>query len=133
MTGRGDIVVYCTRRLVEMYPHTTVAQAWGVQRDLSRAWGGERVYPRAVIKSFMVRLYALYPDIPPDQALQVEADLCRVWGSHRVYVNKAAAQGKALRLADLVSSGWALKDAMREAGVNRRTGYRLLSRRWYVR
>ena len=55
------------------------------------------------------------------------------WGGERVYVDRATAKKKVEAMAAEIAKGTPVKDAMKAAGVSRRTGYRVLSRKWNVR
>jgi hypothetical protein len=86
-----------------------------------------------IINNFLQRLLELYPQTSAGDALRVEQQLRQQWGGAQVYVCKAAAEGKARRLAVSLAAGVPLAEAMAAAGCSRRTGYRLLTRRWRVR
>lgn len=71
--------------------------------------------------------------IADDTAQKVEIRIREQLGGCRPYVPKATVEGKVQRLAAAVAAGVPLKTAFDTAGVPRRTGYRLLNRRWKVR
>lgn len=73
------------------------------------------------------------PDLRPGDLVRVEQQARQIWGGSDVYIAKRTAQGKVLRLADELAAGAPIGQAIRDAGLSRRTGYRLLSRRWVVR
>jgi hypothetical protein len=73
------------------------------------------------------------PTLRSEQVAAIEQRIRLTWGGEDVYIGKRAAQGKVLRLAEELRAGVDLGQAMCNAGLSRRTGYRLLSRRWRVR
>lgn len=65
----------------------------------------------------------------PDAIRKEEIKIRQQWGGERVYVQKAPTAGKTQRLAEGLAAGHALRDVFESAGVSRRWGYRLISRR----
>lgn len=74
-----------------------------------------------------------FPELSPERAQRVEQRMRATWGGSEVYIAKRAAEGKARRLGAELASGTSLAQAIENAGLTRRTGYRILSRKWYVR
>ena len=62
--------------------------------------------------------------------LQLEVELRREYGGERAYVAKDSATLKTRVLASRLAAGTSLREAFDAAHCTRRTGYRLLSRRW---
>jgi len=82
----------------------------------------------------VIRMFAeAAPALKPDDVLRIEQRIRATWGGEQVYIGKRSAQGKVLRLADELREGVPLAQAISNAGLTTRTGYRLLSRRWRVR
>jgi hypothetical protein len=88
---------------------------------------------RTIVDDFMRELFALYPQTSVAEALDVATRLHQTWGGERTYIPKAVATQKARALAAELAAGVPLAAAMRAAGVSRRTGYRLLARKWNIR
>lgn len=64
-----------------------------------------------------------------DAVRKTEIRIRQQWGGARVYIKKAPVEGKVQRLADGLAAGVSLHEAFTTAGVSRRWGYQLLSRR----
>lgn len=87
-----------------------------------------------VVKGFMRELLAAAPKLSTDDALKIEVRLREQWGGTRVYIGKATALGKAQRLGSALAAGaGSLREALATTGLSRRTGYRVLSRKWSIR
>jgi hypothetical protein len=71
--------------------------------------------------------------LPPKEARALEVAIRQRFGGERVYVDKATADQKARRLGDELAKGVPVKQAIKQAGLSRRTGYRVLSRKWVIR
>jgi hypothetical protein len=69
-------------------------------------------------------------DVSADELRAREARLRVAWGGARVYVSKDVPTLKTWALAGSLAAGATLREAFDAAGCSRRTGYRLLSRRW---
>lgn len=76
---------------------------------------------------------AAAPGLKPEDVVGIEQRVRATWGGNQVYIGKRAAQGKALRLGGELAAGVPLDQAIRNAGLTTRTGYRLLSRKWLLR
>lgn len=86
-----------------------------------------------IVHSFMREALQLKPAMTVDEQMAIECRLRAIWGGARVYIGKAAALGKARRLGAELAAGASLRDAMGAAGLSRRSGYRVLSRKWSPR
>jgi hypothetical protein len=73
-------------------------------------------------------MFGLGP-LPSDLRERVELQIRQELGGETHYLPKAPARLKQQRLASALRSGANIKEAMRQAGVNERWGYRLLNRR----
>lgn len=82
-----------------------------------------------IVDDVLQRLRALAPDIPAQITQQLEAQTRQAWGGTEPYVAKRPALQRSLALGDALRSGKPLGQAFDEAGVKRRFGYSLLSRR----
>lgn len=83
-----------------------------------------------IVDDFFQRLASHVPELPMDTRLKIEASLRQEWGGNRAYVAKRFSV--AIR-SDLLAGGLrqklSLKDCFEQAGVSRRTGYRLLAKK----
>jgi len=86
-----------------------------------------------VVKACMREMLAANPSMTARDALAVECRIREVWGGSKVYVCKGTALGKAFRLGADLAAGATLHEAFERVGLSRRSGYRALSRKWYVR
>lgn len=83
------------------------------------------------VDHLMRELRRLEPQLKPDVARVLELGLRQTFGGSRLgYVRKDPSAGKACLLAVGLAAGESLREAFAHAGVGRRTGYRLLTRRW---
>lgn len=71
--------------------------------------------------------------LPPSEARALEAAIRQRFGGERVYVDRATAKTKTERLGEELAKGTPIKQAVKAAGLSRRSGYRVLSRKWNVR
>ncbi len=80
-----------------------------------------------IVDDFLSRLQQLVPNLPPDAPIQLEKTLRQQWGGTEPYVGKRLS--RVTRTA-IVASGLrqskTLKEVFAQAGVARRTGYRIL-------
>lgn len=84
---------------------------------------------RDFLDEVMVQFLAASPALPAEAAAQLEQHIRQVWGGERVYIGKRPAEEKVSRLAIELQRGVAIIDAFANAGLARRTGFRLLNRR----
>lgn len=80
-----------------------------------------------IVDDFLSRLQQLVPNLPPDAPVQLEKTLRQQWGGTEPYVGKRLSR---VTRATLVAAGLrqskTLKEVFAQAGVARRTGYRIL-------
>lgn len=80
-----------------------------------------------IVDDFLSRLQQLVPNLPPDAPVQLEKTLRQQWGGTEPYVGKRLSR---VTRTTLVSAGLrqskTLKEVFAQAGVARRTGYRIL-------
>lgn len=80
-----------------------------------------------IVDDFLTRLQQLVPNLPPDAPVQLEKTLRQQWGGTEPYVGKRLSR---VTRTTLVSAGLrqskTLKEVFAQAGVARRTGYRIL-------
>jgi hypothetical protein len=80
-----------------------------------------------IIRAFVARLLAY---TTPEEAQRVEIEFRQQWGGERHYVAKDVPTLKTWALAGSLAAGATIREAFDAVGCSRRTGYRLLSRRW---
>jgi hypothetical protein len=83
--------------------------------------------PDDVIADLLRRIADL---APPERMKLLEVEMRQAWGGERTYISKAPPTLKTWALAGSLAAGATLREAFDAAGCSRRTGYRLLSRRW---
>lgn len=80
-----------------------------------------------IVDDFLIRLQQLVPNLPPDAPIQLEKTLRQQWGGTEPYVGKRLSR---VTRTTIVASGLrqskTLKEVFAQAGVARRTGYRIL-------
>lgn len=80
-----------------------------------------------IVDDFLSRLQQLVPNLPPDAPVQLEKTLRQQWGGTEPYVGKRLSR---VTRTTIVASGLrqskTLKEVFAQAGVARRTGYRIL-------
>ena len=80
-----------------------------------------------IVDDFLSRLQQLVPNLPPDAPIQLEKTLRQQWGGTEPYVGKRLSR---VTRTTIVASGLrqskTLKEVFAQAGVARRTGYRIL-------
>ena len=80
-----------------------------------------------IVDDFLSRLQQLVPNLPPDTPIQLEKTLRQQWGGTEPYVGKRLSR---VTRTTIVASGLrqskTLKEVFAQAGVARRTGYRIL-------
>ena len=86
-----------------------------------------------IVDDFLTRLQQHVPSLPLETRLTLEKETRQAWGGDRVEVGKGInGLGKFTRTW-LVAQGLrqtkSLKDCFEQAGVSRRTGYRILARK----
>jgi hypothetical protein len=70
--------------------------------------------------------------LPPAEARALKRAIQLRWGGAEVYVDKGTSAHKAERLGEELAKGVPIKQALKSAGLSRRTGYRVLSKKWVV-
>jgi hypothetical protein len=88
---------------------------------------------RRFVDELMEVLQSTLSEMKPTEAQAVEQTIRQRWGGQKVYVDRALADQKARRLGAEIAAGKPIKQAIKDAGLSRRTGYRVLSRKWIVR
>lgn len=73
------------------------------------------------------------PSMSRKEARDIEEWIRLRWGGSREYIDRATAAKKLEKLAAELAKGTPIKEAVKTAGLSRRTGYRVLSRKWLVR
>ncbi len=86
--------------------------------------------PEDFVEKLMAQIRAAAPDLPSDRVSAIARQVRLDWGGSTVYIKKAPAEGKARSLGLTLAAGVPLAQAFADIGISRRTGYRLLSRRW---
>lgn len=86
--------------------------------------------PVMAARRFVDELLEVIRSTPYEQLKDV---IQQRWGGEQVYIERGTAERKVEALAAEIAKGTPVKDAMKAAGVSRRTGYRILSRKWKVR
>lgn len=80
-----------------------------------------------IVDDFLSRLQQLVPNLPPDAPVQLEKTLRQQWGGTEPYVGKRLSR---VTRTTIVAAGLrqskTLKEVFAQAGVARRTGYRIL-------
>lgn len=80
-----------------------------------------------IVDDFLSRLQQLVPNLPQDAPIQLEKTLRQQWGGTEPYVGKRLSR---VTRTTIVASGLrqskTLKEVFAQAGVARRTGYRIL-------
>ena len=80
-----------------------------------------------IVDDFLSRLQQLVPNLPPDAPVQLEKTLRQHWGGTEPYVGKRLSR---VTRTTIVAAGLrqskTLKEVFAQAGVARRTGYRIL-------
>jgi len=83
-----------------------------------------------IIDDFITRLAAAAPDLQPDVKLRLESALRQEWGGSKSYVAKRfSVATRTAVLSSALIQRHKLADCFAQAGVSRRTGYRLLDRK----
>ena len=83
--------------------------------------------PDDIVTGFIRRTKAEHPEIAESAWLRLEVRLRQEWGGERHYVQKAPTLGKAYSLAERLAAGESPREAFRNSGLTRTTGYRVLS------
>jgi hypothetical protein len=85
------------------------------------------------VDQLMAEILVQALELGPTQALAIERRIRTTWGGCEVYIGKKAAAGKVQRLGEELAAGTPLVQALENASLSRRHGYRALSRRWRFR
>lgn len=88
---------------------------------------------RRFVDELLEVLEARCPSASPAERREFERDIRQRWGGDRVYIDKATAAGKAQRLGAALAAGASLREAIEKAGLSRRSGYRVLSKKWVIK
>jgi hypothetical protein len=88
---------------------------------------------RRFVDELMALLQGELSAMKPSEARAVKLAIRQRWGGEKVYVDKATAGGKRDRLGAELAKGTPLVKAVKAAGLSRRSGYRVLSKKWIVR
>lgn len=75
-------------------------------------------------------LRRLRPHVTLDEWHRAAYEIRQRWGGAEVYVKKAPAEGKARAIGGSLAAGLTLREAFEAAGVSRRHGFRLVTRRF---
>jgi hypothetical protein len=80
-----------------------------------------------IVDDFLQRLQQHIPDVAPDVRLQIESSIRHTWGGTEPYVGKRISR---ITRTSLIAHGLQrqrpLSEVFAQAGVARRTGYRIL-------
>lgn len=81
-----------------------------------------------IVDDFLARLAQHVPDLPADLHVELERTLRSEWGGRKPYVAKQTSRLMRVSLvAQGLRAGRPLREVFAQAGVARRTGYRILS------
>ena len=80
-----------------------------------------------IVDDFLHRLQQHIPGTPPDVRIQLEAGLRQAWGGTEPYVGKRISRAtRTFMVATGLRQARPLAEVFAQAGVPRRTGYRIL-------
>lgn len=80
-----------------------------------------------IVDDFLTRLQQHIPDAPQDVRIKLEAGLRQAWGGTEPYVGKRISlNARRIMVATGLRQSQPLKECFVQAGVSRRTGYRIL-------
>lgn len=80
-----------------------------------------------IVDDFLTRLQQHIPDTPPEVCFQLEATLRQSWGGTEPYVGKRISRTTRISMvAHGLRSARPLAEVFAQAGIPRRTGYRIL-------
>ena len=80
-----------------------------------------------IVDDFLTRLQQHIPNLPEHVPLQIERDIRANWGGNKPYVAKQVSRITRTKLvANGLRQGMPLGECFAQAGVARRTGYRIL-------
>lgn len=82
------------------------------------------------LDAIVEQLRAAVPDYPEQKLREAAFKIRRDMGGGSIYIKKATAEGKAFSLGNALAAGVPLTQAFADLGLSRRTGFRLLRRRW---
>lgn len=83
-----------------------------------------------IVDDFLQRLQQHVPNLPADVAPALERTLRAQWGGTEPYVGKRLSITTRVRLvAGNLQKSQSLKECFAQAGVSRRTGYRILGKK----
>lgn len=81
-----------------------------------------------IVDDFLTRLQQHIPNLPEHVPLQIERDMRASWGGNKPYVAKQVSRVTRTQIiASGLRQGKPLRDCFAQAGVARRTGYRILN------
>jgi hypothetical protein len=80
-----------------------------------------------IVDDFLTRLQQHVPDLPAHIPLELERNIRAEWGGNKPYVGKQVSRvTRASLVAAGLRQGKPLRECFAQAGVARRTGYRIL-------
>lgn len=82
------------------------------------------------IERILAQVRAAAPDLPDTTLKRIAHGIHADLGGERHYFTKAPAEGKAFSLGNALAAGVPLAQAFADLGLPRRTGFRLLRRRF---
>lgn len=83
-----------------------------------------------IVDDFLCRLQQHIPDAAPEVRFAIETSIRKEWGGNKPYVRQAPSMElRTFMVANGLRHAKPLADIFKSAGVSRRTGYRILSRK----